>query len=377
MDSSIATLSSLRNSPQRQTRLGKLCGSRQLCRDRYQILKTLGRGGFGVTFLARDMGLPGEPLCVIKQLCPKVSSPAVLRKASERFEREAAILGKLGSHSQIPLLLDYFQIEGEFYLVQEYVKGCTIAKEVRQKGPLSEQAVKQFLVEILPVLSYVHRNKVIHRDIKPPNIIRCEDDNRLVLIDFGAVKEQIAQVSGDMPKSANTGFVGTVGFAPPEQVALRPMFSSDIYALGVTCLYMLTGHPPMAFDYDGRTGEIDWKSIVNVSDHFSAILDKMLRISLPARYHWADEVVQALELEPHFDNLSACMTQTVARPTAPSDSSSSSSQSSANESTTHSPFARKAANIRQWRDRMRRRQNQQDMDERVERYGRKPNSPRR
>lgn len=245
MDSTIPTLSTRRASPQHQTQLGRLCGSKTLFRKRYRVLKTLGRGGFGVTFLARDMVLPGYPFCVIKQLCPKVNNPAALAKASERFQREAKTLSQLGSHSQIPRLLDYFQIGDDFYLVQEYIPGATLVKEVRKHGPQSEAQVRKFLVEILPVLSYIHSQQVIHRDIKPPNIIRCADDGRLVLIDFGAVKEGIVEaVDDDTQKAPSTNFVGTVGFAPPEQLALRPSYASDIYAIGVTCLFLLTGHPP-------------------------------------------------------------------------------------------------------------------------------------
>ena len=307
MDSSLSNLDQLRATPQHQTPLAQLCGSEQIFRDRYQLLRTLGRGGFGVTYLAKDIALPNSPLCVIKLLCPKVNNPVVLQRASQRFEREAKILSQLGSHAQIPRLLDYFQLEGNFYLVQEYVRGRTLAKEIRNRGKLSELEVKHFLREILPVLSYVHENQVIHRDIKPPNIIRCQDDGRLVLIDFGAVKEQFVQVSQSTQKPTTTHFVGTLGFAPPEQLALRASYSSDIFALGVTCLYMLTGKPPMEFSYDGVTGEVNWQDYLTVSEHFSKILDKMLKISVRDRYQSADELLRFLNLEPYLGKLSDCL----------------------------------------------------------------------
>lgn len=290
-----------------QTQLSQLCGTDRLFRDRYKIRRTLGRGGFGVTYLAWDVSLPGQPLCVIKQLCPKVSNPVVLQRASQRFEREAKILSQLGSHAQIPRLLDYFQQDGEFYLVQEYVRGRTLAREVKAQGTLSEIEVKRFLRETLPVLEYVHQNQVIHRDIKPPNIIRCQDDGRLVLIDFGAVKEQFAREESDTQRGATTHFVGTLGFSPPEQLALRPTYASDIFALGVTCLYLLTGKPPMEFEYDVATGEVDWRRYVTVSPYFGKILEKMLRISPRERYQSANEVLRALELEPYIDNLANCL----------------------------------------------------------------------
>lgn len=342
MQCSVATLSKLRDSPQHQTQLGQLCGSKRLFRDRYKILRALGRGGFGVTFLARDATLPSAPLCVIKQLCPKVSNPVILQKASERFEREAKTLSQLGSHAQIPQLLDYFQVDGEFYLVQEYVRGSTLAKDIKQKGSQSEGMVKRFLREILPVLDYVHQHQVIHRDIKPPNIIRCQDDGRLVLIDFGAVKEQIAAFEEASQKAPTTHFVGTVGFAPPEQLALRPTYSSDIYAVGVTCLFLLTGKTPMEFDYNPASGEVCWQDQVEVTPHFGKILTKMLKISTCDRYQSVEQVQRALDLEPHLDNLADCM-NTNRHPA-----------SSADDSTDDdylSPVARTASAIRQWRTR--------------------------
>ncbi|HEY9695776.1 MAG TPA: serine/threonine-protein kinase [Trichocoleus sp.] len=305
MDASVPNSNHLRSVPQNQ--LSELCGSEQRFRDRYQVMRALGRGGFGVTYLAKDVALPNSPLCVIKQLCPKVTNPVILQRACQRFEREAKTLSQLGSHAQIPQLLDYFQLNGEFYLVQEYIRGRTLAKEVKLKGRLSESEVKQFLAEILPVLSYVHEHQVIHRDIKPPNIIRCQDDGRLVLIDFGAVKEQFVHASDSTQKGSTTHFVGTLGFAPPEQLSLRATFSSDIFAIGVTCLYLLTGKPPMEFDYDVATGEVCWQEWVEVSEHFAKILEKMLRISLRDRYQSAEEVLRALNLEPYLETLAPCM----------------------------------------------------------------------
>ncbi|BDI16216.1 hypothetical protein ANSO36C_20180 [Nostoc cf. commune SO-36] len=292
-----------------QTQLGQMCGSKKLFRDRYEILQILGRGGFGITFLAKDTVLPGNPLCVIKQLCPKVTNPQSWQKACTRFEKEARTLGKLGSHSQIPMLLDYFQANGEFFLIQEYVPGLTLAREVRQTGPKSEASVKQFLQELLPVLQYLHKNNVIHRDIKPQNLLRCQYDGRIVLIDFGAVKEQLADVcENSINKVANTNFIGTRGFAPPEQFSLRPVYASDIYALGVTCVYMLTGKSPLELDSDSKTGEICWQQQVNISNSFAQILAKMVKVTLDERFKTADEVIKALGNESYFPTLANCLT---------------------------------------------------------------------
>ncbi|WP_375511608.1 pentapeptide repeat-containing protein [uncultured Nostoc sp.] len=281
------------------------CGSQLLLRDRYQVIKPLGQGGFGATFLANDQGLPGEPSCVIKQLRPSGSAPHVLQMARELFEREAKTLGKIGNHPQVPRLLDYFEDHEQFYLVQEYISGDTLQQEVKLNGILSETGVKQFLSEILPLLQYIHDQKVIHRDIKPANLIRRTQDARMVLIDFGAVKNQISQ--GAVNQSGQTALtayaIGTPGFAPPEQMAMRPVYASDIYALGVTCIYLLTSKTPKDLDYNPNTGEMMWEQLVQVSDHLSNVLRKMLEVSVRNRYQSATEVLRALEIEPYLESL--------------------------------------------------------------------------
>ncbi|BCL37242.1 hypothetical protein NSMS1_36890 [Nostoc sp. MS1] len=286
----------------------QMCGSKDLFCDRYRILRILGRGGFGITFLAQDAMLPGNPLCVIKQLCPKVASAKTWQNACQRFEKEAKTLAKLGSHSQIPMLLNYFEGNGELYLVQEYVRGYTLAREVKQNGTKTETEVKQFLQELLPILHYLYQNQVIHRDIKPQNLVRCADDGRIVLIDFGAVKEQLADICINSVHQAQTNFVGTMGFAPPEQFSLRPVYASDIYALGMTCIYLLTGKSPVELENDSQTGEIRWLNDVNVSHNFARIISKMVKMSLDERFQKPQDVIKALNLATDLPNLSDCLT---------------------------------------------------------------------
>jgi serine/threonine protein kinase, bacterial len=289
------------------------CGSPLLLRDRYRVLKALGQGGFGATFIARDEALPGEPSCVIKQLRPTATAPHVLEMARELFEREAATLGKIGNHPQVPRLLDYFESGEQFYLVQEYISGATLQQEVKAKGQCSETSVKEFLSDILPLLQYIHSQKVIHRDIKPANLIRRAQDNRLVLIDFGAVKNQVSQTmalrSGQTALTAYA--IGTPGFAPPEQMAMRPVYSSDIYALGVTCIYLLTTKSPKDLDYNPTTGEMMWEHLVHVSPHLSGVIRKMLEVSVRSRFQSADDVLKALAIEPYLQDLEKGM---VSRP---------------------------------------------------------------
>lgn len=291
------------------------CGSKLLLRDRYRVLQALGQGGFGATFLARDESLPGQPNCVIKQLRPTATAPHVMQMARELFQREAETLGRIGNHPQIPRLLDYFEANQEFYLVQEYVSGSTLQQEIKRSGPLSEASVKQFLSEILPVLQYIHSNQVIHRDIKPANMIRRSHDCKLVLIDFGAVKNQVGAVgTSATDQTALTAYaIGTPGFAPPEQMAMRPVYASDIYAVGVTCIYLLTGKAPKDLDYDPATGELLWEKHVHISDHFTSVLKKMLEVSVRHRYQSSSEILRSLDLEPYLDSLAGSMNSVTAK----------------------------------------------------------------
>ncbi|MBF2050413.1 MAG: protein kinase domain-containing protein [Leptolyngbya sp. IPPAS B-1204] len=324
------------------------CGSKLLLRDRYRVIQALGQGGFGATFLAKDEALPGSPYCVIKQLRPAATSPSVMQMARDLFEREANTLGKVGNHPQVPRLLDYFEANNEFYLVQEYISGCTLQQEVKRSGPFSEAGVKQFLSEVLPMLQYIHGQQVIHRDIKPANLIRRSQDRKLVLIDFGAVKDQVNPVRlGASEQTALTQYaIGTPGYAPPEQMAMRPVYASDIYALGVTCLYLLTGNSPKDMDYDPATGEILWRDQVHISDHFTDVLKKMLEVSVRHRYQNATEVLRALDLEPYLDSLAKGMVNQPTRSSRPMLLNSGDLSELSSPSSPSSPTARMAAAIR-------------------------------
>ena len=289
-----------------KTRICKACGTSLILRDRYLVVRSLGQGGFGATFLAADISLPGTPPCVIKQLRPSTNVPHVFQMARELFQREAQTLGRIGNHPQVPRLLDYFEHNQQFYLIQEYVKGKNLQEEVKKNGVFSEAGLKQFLSEILPMIQYIHSHQVIHRDIKPANLIRREQDRKLVLIDFGAVKNQVnvELAENSSEQTALTSFaVGTPGFAPPEQMAMRPVYASDIYALGATCLYLLTAKSPKDMGYNPATGEMDWQRYITISDNLVKVLQKMLEVSVRHRYQNAQQVLDALELAPYLESL--------------------------------------------------------------------------
>lgn len=275
----------------------------QLLRGRYQIIRPLAQGGFAETYLAEDRDRPGSPICVVKRLRPQFSDPQSLQVAERLFNSEAQILEQLGrEHSQIPLLLAYFVEADEFYLVQDFIQGQNLGAELFDKKRLTEAEVIEFLHGILTVLAFVHRCNVIHRDIKPDNLIRRESDGKLVLIDFGAVK-----MIDPARKSAQrfTVTVGTTGYMPNEQLFGQPNLSSDVYAVGVIAIQALTGLCPGTEEWPivPGTGEIKWRDPVlnptyntlSVSPALADFLDKMICSNCQERYQSGGDALQALE----------------------------------------------------------------------------------
>jgi tRNA A-37 threonylcarbamoyl transferase component Bud32 len=260
---------------------------------RYQISKLLGSGGFGRTYLAKDTQLPGHPSCVVKQLMPARQDHKFLAVARRLFHTEAEILQMLGKHQQIPELFAYFEDNKEFYLVQEYIAGHTLDEELPPMQIVHNQAVViDILKGVLEVLVFLHQHRVIHRDIKPTNIIRRAEDNRLVLIDFGAVK--FMQPPNSQETELATVAIGTRGYTPPEQFAGHPRLCSDIYALGIIGIQAITGIPPQELEPDPNTGNIMWRKAVEVNDKLAAILDKMVCYHFGDRYQSAADVIQDL-----------------------------------------------------------------------------------
>lgn len=267
-----------------------------LLNNRYRIIRSLGAGGFGETYLAEDTQMPSGRRCVIKQLKPITNDPQTYQLIKERFQREAAILEELGAaHSQIPSLYAYFEADGQFYLVQEWIEGVTLASQIEQDGKLSESSVKEILIGILPVLDYIHSKRIVHRDIKPENIILRAFDGKPVLIDFGAVRETMGTIVTSKGHTSQSIVIGTPGFMPSEQSAGRPVYASDIYSLGLTAIYLLTGKIPQELETDPRSGEILWRRYaLSVTPTFSAILDKAIQSYPRDRYSTPKEMLEAL-----------------------------------------------------------------------------------
>jgi serine/threonine protein kinase len=266
-----------------------------LLNHRYRILKTIGQGGFGKTFLALDeiclqnsqsFEYSISNLCVIKQFLPQSQTEDDQQKALELFQQESLRLAELGKHSQIPQLLDSFEQEGQQYLVQEWVDGQNLEQELAEAGAFNEVEIRQLLGELLPLLQFIHTHQVIHRDIKPANIIRRQSDRQFVLVDFGAAKYN----TSNLPLTGT--LIGSAEYASPEQVRGKAVFASDLYSLGVTCLHLLTQMSP--FDlYDCSENTWIWRShlVEPISRSLEKILYKLVQPATKLRYHFAAEAL--------------------------------------------------------------------------------------
>ncbi|MBE9247773.1 serine/threonine protein kinase [Dolichospermum sp. LEGE 00240] len=274
-------------------------------KGRYQLLKPLGKGSFGDTFLAIDLDTMNQRHCVVKRLrIESHHSPEIIAGIKKAFEKEAKVLEDLGVRSgNIPCLYDYFSLtvtdpqlhtsQEFYYLVQQYIEGEDLSKELEQQGRFSETKVLALLNNILPVLEFIHKNNVIHRDIKPSNIVRSQakaEDNKFYLIDFGAVKQVI---EGKIYTTEISMVFGTLAYAPLEQIRKKKVdYSSDLYALAASCVELLTGE----FPEDSRdvNNLWNWQKYPHISEHLGKILRRMLQEDPYYRFQSAREVMEAL-----------------------------------------------------------------------------------
>ncbi|AFY32327.1 serine/threonine-protein kinase [Calothrix sp. PCC 7507] len=288
-----------------------------LLNNRYQVIQVLGAGGFGETFLAEDTHMPSRRRCVIKQLKPVTNDPQTYQMIQQRFEREAATLEYLGKSSdQIPELYAYFSENGQFYLVQEWIHGETLREVVQAKGYETETTVRGMLLSLLSVLDYIHSKGIIHRDIKPDNIILRSSDSKPVLIDFGAVKETIRSVVSSAKYPTQSMVIGTPGYMPSEQALGRPVYATDIYSLGVTAIYLLTGKSPHELQTNQQTGEILWQDYApQVSHNLAQVLNQAMKPLAGDRYTTASKMLYALQSSNHSSPHTVTLPPTIAKPT--------------------------------------------------------------
>lgn len=274
-----------------------------LLKDLYAATEPLRDGGFGRTFKAINHG-KFEEMCVIKQLSPPQEfqrKPGHFKKYVRLFEQEARRLYEL-KHTQIPQLISYFEEDGRLYLVQEFIDGYNLKDELEKQGSYSESKIRELLLDLLPLLKFVHDRNVIHRDIKPENVIRRDRDRKLVLIDFGVSKQVVAAT----PSKTGTK-LGTPGYAALEQRHGKAVPASDLYSLGVTCIRLLTSVMPYLDIYgdihddlyDPLEGRWLWREALpkgtKISQDLSQVLDKLIQEYVKDRYKSAVEVLQALK----------------------------------------------------------------------------------
>jgi formylglycine-generating enzyme required for sulfatase activity/tRNA A-37 threonylcarbamoyl transferase component Bud32 len=258
-------------------------------RNRFRTIKLLGQGGFGRTYLAEDIDRLNQP-CVVKQLAPNVQGTWAINKAVELFQQEARQLQQLGQHPQIPSLDAYFEDNKYLYLVQQFVDGDNLLMLFQNQGIWQESQVKQLLLELLPVLNFIHEQKIIHRDIKPDNIMRRRSDGVLMLIDFGVSK----QLSGTVMSRLGTQ-IGTPGYSPFEQMKGGEAYpASDLFSLGATAFHLLTGlHPYHLFLDYGYSWTENWQQHLKspLDKGLELILSKLLAKDIEQRYQSAEEVL--------------------------------------------------------------------------------------
>lgn len=268
-----------------------------ILQNRYRVLSILGQGGFGRTYLAEDQGRFNE-LCALKELLPPQDNAYALEKSKELFQREAQILYQI-QHPQIPQFRATFAEDQRLFLVQDYVEGKTyraLLDERKDQGfVFTENEVLQLVRQVLPVLAYIHGKGLIHRDIAPDNVILRETDRLPVLIDFGVVKELATRIQSPETVRQQTT-VGKLGYAPTEQMQTgRAYPNSDLYALAVTAVVLLTGREPQEL-FDETTMTWRWQRLITISPGFSQVLSKMLSYRTTDRFQSANEVLQALQV---------------------------------------------------------------------------------
>ncbi|KAM3114115.1 protein kinase domain-containing protein [Phormidesmis sp. 146-33] len=289
------------------------CGTKLRLNDRYRAIRLIGQGGFGRTLLVIDESPLTQPYCVVKQFFPQQQDNT--EKAAELFRQEAQRLEALGTHSQIPKLLEFFEEDQRQYLVQEFIDGRNLAQELVEHGAFNEAQIRQLLQDILPILQFIHAHQVIHRDIKPENIVRRSSDRKLVLVDFGAAKYMSETTLG------KTGtMIGSAAYTAPEQVRGKAIYASDLYSLGVTCIHLLTEMSPFEL-FDSGENKWVWQHYVKkyatrsrtqdgfltttphakrktITPQLELILNKLLESGTTRRYFSADQVLKDLKA-PH------------------------------------------------------------------------------
>ena len=254
----------------------------------YQVLRTLGKGGMGTTYLAWDKNKTVKNAPLLLVLKEMNADMARIPKARELFEREARILKSL-NHPGIPKYFDFFVENNRKYLLMELIHGHNLEQFVNQRGETESDRTIKWMIQVCDIVSYLHNLQppLVHRDIKPANLILRNLDSRLMLLDFGAVKEL---------GTALETRIGVEGYSAPEQYRGKPCPQSDIYGIGTTIIFLLTGKTPMHYyRYQSNKFEFDISSIPNLPQNLGVVLQKACQPEPRDRYQTAQELGDALK----------------------------------------------------------------------------------
>ena len=253
-------------------------------REEYQILRYLG-GTEGIcTYVVKDLKYDHQPLCILKILTPNNNQAANLKLAETKLKDTVANLDTLNKLDCVPPIRECFVDRENLYLVQEYVEGEDLQNIIDRELILNEEEVIAFLLDTAKALISIHKQKIIHQNIRPSSLIKAQEEGKIALVNFGAIAEAV----NILPDS-------NIGYFPPEQIAQRPVAASDLYALGITAIYALTGIEPKNLEQNNRTGEVIWQNKTRVSPELKAIIDRMVKLDLRQRYQSASQVVKSLK----------------------------------------------------------------------------------
>lgn len=281
------------------------CGSRVRLGDRYAAVQPIGGGGSSRTFLAIDQRRLTHNRCVIKEFEQQGDG--------EAFRYQIARIEPLFKHAQLPNVLAYFERDQHHYLVQDYIPGPNLGQELQASGAFGEDKIWTVLQEGLLLLKYLHSQRLIHRDVKPTNLIRRDgrfDLGYLTLVDFGSAK--IATQSA-LAKPGT--MIGSAEYIAPEQLAGQVTFASDLYSLGTTCLHLLTGLSPFEL-FNFRDGSWLWRSVSGpITDDLAQILDRLVCRNLTERYASAEIALKDVLL--HCPEASSTLIMPASQPPLP------------------------------------------------------------
>jgi serine/threonine protein kinase len=271
---------------------------RRTVRGRYEVIETLGHSELIQTHLVKDRHLPHKDQYIIKEFTPTSNDIETLNRTRDRLDEKYQELGRLNDKDKSPTLLTSFRENEKFYIVQEFIAGHNLDQEVISNQPWSEVQTVDLLIEILEALEVVHWQNLSHLNLKPANLRRREQDGKIVLIDFGILKEVNPSTENSSQPQTH---IGTPGYIPPEGYQESSKFSRDIYAVGMIGIQAITGMHPDDLSVDKKTGEIIWlysiipdHAKVSVNQELAKILSKMIRHSLNDRYLEVSEILESL-----------------------------------------------------------------------------------